>query len=132
MARHRKLPKKKTNQIRPFVFWKKLADHKLLSRLSDLYLHTYICFCLCGECMFRAASKKPKRSPGLQSIPLPSRGFNDVLRSLRAVGTGSRIAPPPNPSKISKDQGLPPDFQTILRSATGLRGRLGPVDCCLF
>ena len=28
--------KKQTNQIRPFVFWKKLGDHKLLLRLSDL------------------------------------------------------------------------------------------------
>ena len=29
--------KKQTNQIRPFVFLEKLADHKLLSRLTDLY-----------------------------------------------------------------------------------------------
>ena len=28
--------KKQTKQIRPFVFWEKLADHKLLSRLTDL------------------------------------------------------------------------------------------------
>ena len=28
--------KKQTNQIRPFVFWEKLADHKLVSRLTDL------------------------------------------------------------------------------------------------
>ena len=27
---------KQTKQIRPFVFWEKLADHKLLSRLTDL------------------------------------------------------------------------------------------------
>ena len=33
--------KKQTNQIRPFVFWKKLADHKLLLRLSDLYLDSF-------------------------------------------------------------------------------------------
>ena len=26
----------KTKQIHPFVFWEKLADHKLLSRLTDL------------------------------------------------------------------------------------------------
>ena len=29
--------KKQTKQIVPFVFWEKLADHKLLSRLADLY-----------------------------------------------------------------------------------------------
>ena len=28
--------KKANKQIRPFVFWEKLADQKLLSRLSDL------------------------------------------------------------------------------------------------
>ena len=28
--------KKQTNQIRPFGFWEKLADHKLLSRLTNL------------------------------------------------------------------------------------------------
>ena len=27
---------KKTKQIRPFVFWEKLADHKLTSRLTVL------------------------------------------------------------------------------------------------
>ena len=29
--------KKANKQIRPFVFWKKLADHKMLLRLIDLY-----------------------------------------------------------------------------------------------
>ena len=28
--------KKQTKQIRPFVFWEKLADHKLFSKLTDL------------------------------------------------------------------------------------------------
>ena len=28
--------KKQTKQIRPFVFWEKLANHKLLLRLTDV------------------------------------------------------------------------------------------------
>ena len=31
---------RQTNQIGPFIFWEKLADHKLLSRLTDHQLFT--------------------------------------------------------------------------------------------
>jgi len=96
-----------------------------------IYIHIFVSACVVNVC-FAQLRKKPLRSPGLQSIPLPSRGFNDVLRLLRAVGTGGRIHPP----KISKDQGFPPDFQRVTPrfldhpavlsrgSAAGLRGRL--------
>ena len=37
--------KKQTKQIGPFVFWEKLAEHKLLSRLTDLnnYYKEFLC-----------------------------------------------------------------------------------------
>jgi len=92
------------------------------------YLHTYICFACVVNVCFATASKKPLDPPASNSIPLPSRGFNDVLRLLRAVGIGGRIPLLPFP-KTSKDQGLPPRFSNhpaalSQGSAAGLRGRL--------
>ena len=36
--------KKQTKQIRPFVSWEKLADHKLLSKLTNVYEENYFVF----------------------------------------------------------------------------------------
>ena len=101
------------------------------------YLHTYICFACVVNVCFATASKKPLDPPASNSIPLPSRGFNDVLRLLRTVGTGGK---PPSLQRLQKTKGYPPDFQTILRPChRGLQPalgdawrNLGPVDCCLF
>ena len=73
------------------------------------YLHTYICFACVVNVCFATASKKPLDPPASNSIPLPSRGFNDVLRLLRAVGTGGK---PPSLQRLQKTKGYPKAIYT--------------------